>query len=136
MRWKAQVVVASREALEADDSSAGVCFITKPVHGATLVHLVRDLINRASEPEPESAEIVRSPSSRRPEILTPRQQEVLDLLAQGKSTAAIARAMGLSVNTVRVHLIAAYRILGVSSRVEAVLATLRQQQAQQHPTIG
>jgi DNA-binding CsgD family transcriptional regulator len=44
--------------------------------------------------------------------------------------------MGLSVNTVRVHLIAAYRILGVSSRVEAVLATLRQQQAQQHPTIG
>jgi DNA-binding NarL/FixJ family response regulator len=57
--------------------------------------------------------------------LTPRQQEVLELLVQGKSNRAIAEAMGLSENTVKVHLVAIYRVLGVSSRTEALLAGMR-----------
>jgi DNA-binding NarL/FixJ family response regulator len=58
--------------------------------------------------------------------LTPRQHEVLELLVQGKSNRDIAEVMGLSENTVKVHLAAIFRVLGVSSRTEALLAGLKQ----------
>jgi DNA-binding NarL/FixJ family response regulator len=128
-RWNAQVLIASSEVVETEDLTDGMCFITKPVHGATLVHLVRDLISKADEPEPEPVETARS-RSRRPWALTPRRQEALDLLVQGKSTDGIAEAMGLSVNTVRVHLSGVYRVLGVASRLEAALAGLQRLQTQ------
>jgi DNA-binding CsgD family transcriptional regulator len=57
--------------------------------------------------------------------LTPRQHEVLALLMQGKSNRQIAEALGLSPNTVRVHLVTIFRVLGVSSRTEALLAGMR-----------
>jgi DNA-binding CsgD family transcriptional regulator len=57
--------------------------------------------------------------------LTPRQYEVLALLMQGKSNPQIAEALGLSPNTVKVHLVAIFRVLGVSSRTEALLAGMR-----------
>jgi DNA-binding NarL/FixJ family response regulator len=49
---------------------------------------------------------------------------------QGKSTDGIAEAMGLSVNTVRVHLSGVYRVLGVASRLEAALVGLQRLQTQ------
>jgi DNA-binding NarL/FixJ family response regulator len=129
-RWNAQVVITSSEVVEIENLTAGMCFITKPVHGTTLAHLVRELISKADEPELEPIAIPRSPGSRRPEALTPRQHEVLDLLVQGKSTAGMAEAMGLAANTVRVHLIGVFRVLGVSSRSQAVLAASQRLQTQ------
>jgi DNA-binding NarL/FixJ family response regulator len=85
------------------------------------------------EPELEPIAIPRSPGSRRPEALTPRQHEVLDLLVQGKSTAGMAEAMGLAASTVRVHLIGVFRVLGVSSRSQAVLAASQRVRTQHHP---
>jgi PAS domain S-box-containing protein len=52
--------------------------------------------------------------------LTPRQMEVLRLLERGHSTAQMARELHLSVETVRNHVAAILRALGVHSRVEAV----------------
>ena len=52
--------------------------------------------------------------------LTPRQNEVLDLLAQGASTAQIAETLQVSIETVRNHIAAMLRSLGVHSRLEAV----------------
>jgi DNA-binding NarL/FixJ family response regulator len=60
--------------------------------------------------------------------LTPRQHEVLALLMHGKSNRDIAEAMGLSANTVKVHLVAIFRVLGVSSRTEALLAGMKRMQ--------
>jgi DNA-binding NarL/FixJ family response regulator len=54
--------------------------------------------------------------------LTPRQTDVLALLLQGKPNKLIAREMGLSVETVKDHVAAVLRALGVSSRTQAVLA--------------
>jgi two-component system, NarL family, nitrate/nitrite response regulator NarL len=54
--------------------------------------------------------------------LSTRQMEVLALLAQGKPNKVIAREMGLSENTVRVHVSAMFVNLGVNSRTAAVLA--------------
>lgn len=54
--------------------------------------------------------------------ITPRQADVLTLLLQGKSNKDIARRLGLSVETIKDHVQAVLRALGVSSRTQAVLA--------------
>ena len=54
--------------------------------------------------------------------LTPRQTEVLALLLKGQPNKLIARELNLSVETVKDHVAAVLRALGVSSRTQAVLA--------------
>ena len=54
--------------------------------------------------------------------LTPRQREVLALLLQGKSNKMIARDLAISVETVKDHVAAVLRSLGVTSRTQAGLA--------------
>lgn len=53
--------------------------------------------------------------------LSPRQKDVLRLLAAGCSVKQIARQLGLGVGTVKAHLTNAYRALGARNRTEAVL---------------
>jgi DNA-binding NarL/FixJ family response regulator len=57
-----------------------------------------------------------------PELLTPREADVLELLQQGRSNAQIAMALNVGVETVRTHARNIYRKLGVKTRRE--LATL------------
>jgi DNA-binding NarL/FixJ family response regulator len=64
------------------------------------------------------------PRSTRPTTghsFTGRQIEVLELLAEGRSTKDIARTLNLGVGTVKVYLSAIYRILGAHNRMEAVM---------------
>ncbi len=53
--------------------------------------------------------------------LTPRQEDVLVCLLQGMPNKEIARRISLSVETVKDHVAAVLRTLGVSSRTQAVL---------------
>lgn len=62
--------------------------------------------------------------------LTPRQSEVLGLLLQGLPNKLIARQLNLSVETVKDHVAAVLRALGVSSRTQAVLAVSQMTQGQ------
>ncbi len=62
--------------------------------------------------------------------LTPRQTEVLGLLLQGLPNKLIARQLNLSVETVKDHVAAVLRALGVSSRTQAVLAVSQMTQGQ------
>jgi PAS domain S-box-containing protein len=55
-----------------------------------------------------------------PADLTPRQAEVLSLLEQGYATNQIADELHIAVETVRNHIRAILRNLGVHSRLEAV----------------
>ncbi|WP_326541470.1 response regulator transcription factor [Pseudorhodoferax sp.] len=57
--------------------------------------------------------------------LTERQIDVLSLLMQGKNNKLICRALGLAEPTVKNHVSAILRALGVDSRTEAVLAVTR-----------
>jgi DNA-binding NarL/FixJ family response regulator len=57
--------------------------------------------------------------------LTTRQTEVLALLLRGQSNKLIARALNLSVETIKDHVAAVLRSLNVSSRTQAVLAVSR-----------
>jgi DNA-binding NarL/FixJ family response regulator len=57
-------------------------------------------------------------------LITPRQREILKLLAHGHSYEEIGVALDLSINTVRSHVRAIYERLGASTKVEAVIAAL------------
>jgi len=52
--------------------------------------------------------------------LTPRELEVLQLLAAGQANKEIARALGVSPNTVKTHLARLFEKLGAGSRTEAI----------------
>ncbi|MEZ5263225.1 MAG: response regulator transcription factor [Acidimicrobiales bacterium] len=58
-------------------------------------------------------------------ILTKREQEVLQLFANGKSTVEVARALTISQKTVKNHLTSIYQKLNVRDRTEAVLLAVR-----------
>lgn len=53
--------------------------------------------------------------------LTPREAEILSLLAEGQSNKVIARNLGISDGTVKLHVKAILRKLNIHSRVEAAV---------------
>lgn len=72
-----------------------------------------------TRPAGAAAESGGAPEGRR---LSPRQLDVLRLLAEGQSNKMIARALGVSLGTVKTHLVQIFQILGVRNRTAAVLA--------------
>ena len=63
--------------------------------------------------------------SRRSEFsLTQRENDILGLLAEGRSNREIAQALYLSEKTVKAHLAAIFRKLGVTNRTQAAMAAV------------
>lgn len=84
---------------------------------------------------PQIAEFERATRERLAEgVLTPRQSQVLRLVAEGLTNRQIANRLGLAEGTVRRHLEDAYIRLGVSSRTAAV-ACLAGRPGSSGPTI-
>jgi DNA-binding NarL/FixJ family response regulator len=93
-----------------------------------LREIQRDLARGADE-QPETAPVERGQASTPVaasrslptsvlEQLSPREREILDALAAGQRVGSIARGFGISAYTVRNHLKAIFRKLGVHSQVE------------------
>jgi len=81
-------------------------------------------VNRpAAGPAALQAQANGSPEERLHKLLTERQIDVLHLLSQGKPNKVIARDLGISEGTVKIHLAAIFRALNVRNRVEAVVAS-------------
>ncbi|RKE37823.1 LuxR family two component transcriptional regulator [Paraburkholderia sp. BL23I1N1] len=64
-------------------------------------------------------------SAVRVEALTPREIEVLTMLAEGLGNKEIARQLAISDNTVKFHLSSIFGKLGATSRTEAVMLGMR-----------
>ncbi|SEM50062.1 response regulator transcription factor [Nonomuraea pusilla] len=58
--------------------------------------------------------------------LTPREREVLEALARGRSNAEIARALGMGRETVKTHVSSILAKLGVADRTQAAIVALQQ----------
>lgn len=54
--------------------------------------------------------------------LTPRQREILMMIRQGRSNIEIAEALDLTVGTVKIHITAIFKALGVRNRTQAMVA--------------
>jgi DNA-binding NarL/FixJ family response regulator len=71
------------------------------------------------------AAYLKNPGDSRKEILTPREREVVQLLAEGKSTKEVAVALNLSVKTAETHRSNLMRKLDIHSVSELVLYAVR-----------
>lgn len=94
-----------------------------PVDGDTVPDVMRPVGTPSSQ-----SPYQRAPVSLESVGLTPRQSDVLALLLQGKPNKLIARELNVSVETVKDHVAAVLRALGVNSRTQAVLAVSQMQQ--------
>lgn len=92
----------------------------------TILEAIRELMQGGA---PMSASVARrlvehlrpaSAASNEHAALTPREQNVLDLLAEGLLYKEIAEREGLSISTVKAHIHSIYKKLHVSSREEAL----------------
>jgi two-component system nitrate/nitrite response regulator NarL len=59
------------------------------------------------------------------DILTPRERDIVRLVAKGRSNAQIARALSLRPQTVKNRLSVVFEKTGVTSRLELALLALR-----------
>ncbi|EWH02690.1 response regulator transcription factor [Halomonas sp. BC04] len=84
------------------------------------LYLPPDIMRRPSAP---NASPPPPPGSEdRLALLTGKQLEVLERMTRGESNKQIARELGIAETTVKTHVSAILRKLGVSSRVHAILA--------------
>ncbi len=84
---------------------------------------IEKVLQRASpvpQPDTGAASGIRESAGRFVEPLSPREREVLQLMAQGNSNRDISSKLFISLNTVKTHTSAIYGKLGVSNRAEAV----------------
>jgi DNA-binding NarL/FixJ family response regulator len=83
--------------------------------------MIGEPMDKRSAIQVNTAAGARRSTSIRPE-LTDRQIDVLELLSEGASNKAIAKQLGLSEHTVKIHLSAIFKALGVNNRTEAAIA--------------
>jgi DNA-binding NarL/FixJ family response regulator len=109
-------------------------FVSKTYTSDRLLAVLRDvLLGRVVPPDPLSS--AGAPASRNKPVgahakpsdfgLSKRQAEVLGLMARGKSNRDIAALLGLTEGTVKIHLTSIFKVLGVSSRTQAMVVVAR-----------
>jgi DNA-binding NarL/FixJ family response regulator len=108
----------ARRALEA--GAAG--FVLKHSAPAELVLAVRAALQGRTFIAPDlAAEVFRKKDDSDPvAALTPRQREILQLLAEGKSAKEIAAALDISARTVEFHKYAMMESLGIENSAELI----------------
>jgi len=107
-------------------AAGAVGYLVKPVPASQLLAAVRDVYGGGA---PMTSSIARkvvqafqrhAPARRTDDGLSPREQEILDLLAQGFLYKEIAQKLAASYSTVRTHIERIYAKLHVNSRSQAV----------------
>jgi DNA-binding NarL/FixJ family response regulator len=82
--------------------------------------VIQNLFDAMDGTASDNGEAAHRPTS----ALTQRETDILALLAEGKSNRDISRALYLSEKTVKAHLAAIFRKLGVSNRTQAAMAAV------------
>jgi len=110
-------------------------YLLKDMEPDQLVVALRDIVAGKTVVAPDLAQVLarvvqgdsivaeeESPFAK----LTPRENEILALLAEGQSNKVIARNLGISDGTVKLHVKSILRKLGIHSRVEAAVIAVEQ----------
>jgi DNA-binding CsgD family transcriptional regulator len=77
-------------------------------------------VGRRLTPRPAQTDFRRNEEAIRSLGLSPRECEILALLASGQSNKELARALSISPNTVKTHIARIYEKLEVERRVQAI----------------
>ncbi len=117
---------AAREALQAGVRG----FLLRDASPEEIVEAVRAVAQGLAVLDPQAARILAAGTGSRPpaaaeEPLTPRELEVLQLMAQGLPSKTIAARLRISEHTVKFHVGSILGKLGAASRTEAVALAIR-----------
>ncbi len=133
-RWPGVEVVAMtsfvEEAMVRDALEAGAAgYLLKDADADEVAAAIRAAVAGQMHLDPAVARLLAD-SVRRPQragaALTPREREVLTLLAEGASNRDIAKALVVSERTARTHVSAILSKLGLASRTQAALWAVRE----------
>jgi DNA-binding NarL/FixJ family response regulator len=116
----AEALSAGASAVISADISPAILAGALGATAAGMVVLSRDLVSSLLPAGVDGDELFR-PIER----LTPRESEVLQLLARGMTNAEIASRLGISEHTAKFHVGAVLGKLGARSRAEAVAVASR-----------
>ncbi|MEV0644238.1 response regulator transcription factor [Phytomonospora sp. NPDC050363] len=102
-------------------------FLYKDVAPDALVAAIRSVHSGQSLFAPEALAAMTAPAAREPVAgpLTPREVEVLGLIATGRSNREIARELVVAEKTVKTHVSNVLMKLGVTDRTQAALYAVR-----------
>jgi DNA-binding NarL/FixJ family response regulator len=120
-------VVYARRAIE----SGAAGFVLKHSAAAELIRALHSaLCNKTYITPSLTGEVIRAmqrgPQSEEPGAsLTPRQREIMQLLAEGRSAKEIAGALGISPRTVEFHKYQMMESLGLHNTAELILFALK-----------
>lgn len=127
---RARIVIISAsedaESVRGALDAGAVGYVPKTSQPRVLTQALRLILDGGIYVPPQgAAEGPRKTASMTDLGLTGRQADVLKLVAKGLANGEIARKLNISENTVKQHAHAAYRLLGVSSRTEAMVVLAR-----------
>lgn len=114
----------TRSALEA----GAIAYLTKGTSFADVLDTLRRVIAGEEVLSPQlAASMLQAAGTSDPnlELLSTRQTEILQMIADGLSTKQVARELGITQKTVHNHLNAIYRRLDTQSLTHAVLSAVR-----------
>jgi DNA-binding NarL/FixJ family response regulator len=107
-----------------DAINAGACgYLLKDARPDEVIAAVHAVVAGGVPLDPKAARVLvdsRRAGPPAPE-LTPREREVLELLATGLANKQIARRLGITERTVKAHLTSIFGELGVTDRTQAAL---------------
>jgi DNA-binding CsgD family transcriptional regulator len=120
-RGTRRIIAINRKHRGFSERDRAVLNLLSPHFGQAYENAVRvqRLHPAVSEPQPATT----TAGSTLPE-LTPRENEVLDWIARGKSNPEIATILGLSVRTIYKHVENIFAKLGLESRAQAMVRVL------------
>jgi len=108
------------------DADSLLAVIRAVAAGLTVLPTELSMALLSSRLDPDDARVtlatIPSPNT---SLLTPREREVLTLLAEGLPNKLIAPRLGISENTVKAHVASIYDKVGAGNRAEAVVAAAR-----------
>lgn len=143
----AQVLMLTMSESEADLGAAlraGACgYLLKTADNAELTQAIERAVRGVSSfsaemagklatafrHDAESASTASAPPPDPFASLSPREREILELIARGDSNKLIARELGIAETTVKIHVQHLLRKLGLESRVQAAVLITQQRRA-------
>jgi len=131
--WPVQIIALTsfddQELVQKAVQAGAVGFLHKDVHADKLARAIRDAADGRGTLDAAAAQaLIQSTQQPSPlgQDLTPRENEVLHLLVQGKTNKEIGQELHISEATARLHVSNILSKLDVSNRTEAVSVALQQ----------
>jgi two-component system, NarL family, response regulator YdfI len=121
--WAIEAMKAGVRAILSREASAEEILAAVMAASAGLVVLHPDAMGALLSDAPGQARLVPEPGL---DPLTPRETEVLGMIAEGLGNKTIAYRLGISEHTVKFHVASIFSKLNASSRTEAVTLGIRQ----------